>query len=109
MRKKAVQQGRSEVHGAKYNERHACGRRRDGEPAVSWRRRVTFLPAHPEPAVTGSVPIAVRGTSEVHDATNKERHACERRRVGEAAVSCENAAGGLFPHPAKSIPHPRLP
>ncbi len=26
-----------EVHGAKNNERHVCGRRRDGEPAVSWR------------------------------------------------------------------------
>jgi len=25
-----------EVHGAKNNERHGCGRRRDGEPAVSW-------------------------------------------------------------------------
>ena len=31
----AVQQGRSEVRDAKNNERHACGRRRDGEPAVS--------------------------------------------------------------------------
>ncbi len=31
----AVQQGRSEVHGAKHNERHVCGRRQDGEPAVS--------------------------------------------------------------------------
>ena len=28
-------QGRSEVHGAKNNERHGCGRRRAGEPAVS--------------------------------------------------------------------------
>jgi len=35
MLKKAVQQGRSEVRDAKNNERHACGRRRDGEPAVS--------------------------------------------------------------------------
>ena len=35
MLKKAVQQGRSEVHGAKHNERHVCGRRRDGEAAVS--------------------------------------------------------------------------
>ncbi len=57
MLKKAVQQGRSEVHGAKNNERHVCGRRRDGEPAVSWPEGVTFLPAHPEPAETGSVPI----------------------------------------------------
>jgi hypothetical protein len=32
-------QGRSEVHGAKSNERHFCGRRRDGEPAVSHRAR----------------------------------------------------------------------
>ncbi len=31
----AVQLGRSEVHGAKNNERHIRGRRRDGEPAVS--------------------------------------------------------------------------
>ena len=35
MLKKVVQQGRSEVHGAKNNERHVCGRRRVGEPAVS--------------------------------------------------------------------------
>ncbi|WHZ13169.1 MAG: hypothetical protein OJF52_000001 [Nitrospira sp.] len=35
MLKKAVQQGRSEVRDAKNNERHVCGRRRDGEPAVS--------------------------------------------------------------------------
>ena len=36
MLKQAVQQGRSEVHGEKNNECHMCGRRRDGEPAVSW-------------------------------------------------------------------------
>lgn len=29
------QQGRSEVRGARNNERRACGRQRDGEPAVS--------------------------------------------------------------------------
>jgi hypothetical protein len=40
MLKRAVQQGRSEVHGAKNNERHVCARRRVGEPAVSWRRIV---------------------------------------------------------------------
>src|SRR5687768_7468013 len=60
MLKKALQQGRSEVRDAKNNERHVCGRRRDGEPAVSWRRIVTFLPAHPEPAGTGSFPMGVR-------------------------------------------------
>ena len=32
---KTEQQGPSEVHGAKSNERHGCGRRRVGEPAVS--------------------------------------------------------------------------
>ncbi len=42
MRKKAVQQGRSEVRDAKNNERHVCGRRRDGELAVSRRRIVTI-------------------------------------------------------------------
>lgn len=36
----AVQQGRSEVHGAINNERHVCGRRRVGEPAVSSGRGV---------------------------------------------------------------------
>lgn len=41
--KKAVQQGRSEVYGAKHNERHVRGRRRDGEPAVSGWRGVLFL------------------------------------------------------------------
>jgi hypothetical protein len=56
MFKKAVRRGSSEVHGAKHNERPVCGRRRDGEAAVSWKRIVTFLPAHPEPAETGSVP-----------------------------------------------------
>ena len=44
MLKIAVQQGRSEVHGAKHNERHVCGRRRDGEPAVSSRRIVPSYP-----------------------------------------------------------------
>ena len=67
-----------------------------------WVLKAIFLPALPEPAETGSLPMGVRGASEVHDATNKERHVCERRRVGEAAVSCENAAGGLFPHPARA-------
>ncbi|WHZ22258.1 MAG: hypothetical protein OJF47_001370 [Nitrospira sp.] len=45
MRKKAVQQGRSEFHGAKQHERHACARRRVGEAAVSSRQIVTVLPA----------------------------------------------------------------
>ena len=39
-------------------------------------------------------------SSEVHDALNKARHVCERRRDGEAAVSRENEAGGLFQPPA---------
>ena len=34
MFKKAVQRGRSKVRDAKNNERHVCGRRRGGEPAV---------------------------------------------------------------------------
>ncbi len=33
--KQVVQQGRSEVRDAKNNERHARGRRRGGEPALS--------------------------------------------------------------------------
>ena len=37
-----VQQGRSKVRDAKHNERHVCGRRRDGEAAVSWRRIVAI-------------------------------------------------------------------
>ena len=40
MLKKAVQQGRSEVHGAKNDERQVCGRRRDGETAMSGKRVV---------------------------------------------------------------------
>ena len=40
MFKNAVQRGRSEVHGARSNERHVCGRRRVGEPAVSRYRGV---------------------------------------------------------------------
>ena len=35
MFKKAFQQGRSEVRGAKNNERHVCGRARVGERPVS--------------------------------------------------------------------------
>ena len=34
---------------------------------------------------------------------NKAGHAGERRRESEAVVSCENAAGGMFPHPAKTV------
>ena len=49
----------------------------------------------------GTLPSpSVRGASEVHAALNKARQACERRRDGEAAVSRENAAGGLYQQPA---------
>ena len=74
MVKKAVQQGRSEVHGAKNNERHVCGRRRDGEAAVS-EMLITFV--HAREMVSGPD----------HGAKNNERHACGRRRDGEPAVS----------------------
>ena len=47
MRKKAIQQGRSEVRDAKNNECHVCGRRRDGEAAVSWGRIVSIQPPGP--------------------------------------------------------------
>ncbi len=47
MVKKFVQRGHSEVRDAKNNERHGCGRRRDGEPAVSWRRSVSILTRPP--------------------------------------------------------------
>jgi len=36
MFQKAVQQGRSEAHGARSNERHVCARRQVGELAVSF-------------------------------------------------------------------------
>ena len=46
--KKTVQRGRSEVRDAKNNERHVCGRRRDGEPAVGFRaNRHHFHPPAP--------------------------------------------------------------
>ncbi len=49
MLKKAVRQGRSEVRDAKNNERHVCGRARDGERPVSEKaRRIPSHPAHPE-------------------------------------------------------------
>ena len=52
MFKKAVRQGRSEVRDAKNNERHVCGRRRDGEPAVGFRaNRHHFHP--PAPSLPG--------------------------------------------------------
>jgi len=35
--RREIAESSGEVHGATDNERHACGRRRDGEPAVSWR------------------------------------------------------------------------
>jgi hypothetical protein len=41
--------------------------------------------------------------NEAHGAMKKERHVCARRRVGEPAVSCENAAGGLFQQPASTL------
>ena len=40
-------QGRSEVRDAKNNERHACGRRRGGEPAVSRAEAVPSYPSAP--------------------------------------------------------------
>ena len=47
-----------EVRDAKSNERHACGRRRDGEAAVCLEDEAySFLPAHPAPAETGSFPV----------------------------------------------------
>ncbi|MCE3224336.1 MAG: hypothetical protein K0S58_2516 [Nitrospira sp.] len=51
MLKKTVQQGRSEVHGAKHNERHVCGRRRDSEPVVSWAEASRSYP--PTPSLPG--------------------------------------------------------
>ena len=60
MFKMVVQQGRREVHGAKNNERHVCGRRRGCEPAVSQGRGVTFLPAPPR--LPGQVDFPMRGT-----------------------------------------------
>ena len=41
---------------------------------------------------------------EVHDALNKARHVCERRRDSEAAVFCENEAGVLFQQLASPAP-----
>jgi hypothetical protein len=60
MVKMGVQRGRSKVRDAKNNERHACGRRRGGEPAVPEGEAHSFLPACPEPAETGSFPGSVR-------------------------------------------------
>jgi hypothetical protein len=42
--KTIVRLGRSKVHDAKNNERHVCGRRRDGESAVSCPKRTSFGP-----------------------------------------------------------------
>mgnify|MGYP007037352674 CR=1 FL=1 len=47
MRKKAVQQGRSEVRDAKKNERHVCGRARVGERPVSLGRIVLLRCGEP--------------------------------------------------------------
>ena len=43
----AVQRGRSQVRDAKNNERHVCGRRRGGEPAVPEGESYTFHPPAP--------------------------------------------------------------
>lgn len=52
-----------------------------GEAAASEEASRTHShPPHPEPAETGSSPVAVRRASEVHDALAKVRHVCERRR-----------------------------
>jgi hypothetical protein len=57
MFKKAVQPGRSEAHGAMNKERHACARRRVGEPAVSLGRSVVvFTRPAPERAETRPFP-----------------------------------------------------
>jgi len=47
MLKQVAQQGRSEVRNAKNNERHACGRRRGGEPALSWAEASRSYPPTP--------------------------------------------------------------
>ncbi|MCC2639731.1 MAG: hypothetical protein K0S45_144 [Nitrospira sp.] len=54
----ADQQVRREVRDAKNSEHHACGPRQDGEPSRSGAEGVRVVPAHPEPAETGSYPMS---------------------------------------------------
>jgi hypothetical protein len=63
-------------------------------------RRAGF-PTRPQRAKSRVVLSVLRRGFEVHDALNKARHVCERRRESEAAVSCENAAGDVFEHPER--------
>jgi hypothetical protein len=69
MVKPAVQQGRSEVHGAKPNERTLVDA---GEMVSRWclgAEGVTFLPVHPTPAGTGS--FSVRYVEGLNEARTK--------------------------------------
>jgi hypothetical protein len=50
-------ESRSEVHGAKNNERHVCARQRDGELAGATERRAR-PPAHDEASVWRLVAVA---------------------------------------------------
>ena len=66
-------------------------------------------PGAPRRAVPQARPQRVKGRgipSGAHGATNKEHQVCARRRVVRrpgprgGSERCENAAGGLFQHPA---------
>jgi hypothetical protein len=67
-------------------------------------------PGAPRGALSRARPQRVkdrRVPSGAHGATKKEHHVCARRRVvrrlgpREGSERCENAAGGLFQHPAR--------
>ena len=98
----AVQRGRSQVRDAKNNERHVCGRRRGGEPAVPEGESYTFHPPAPSLPRQALFPWPY---VEVREATKKSPQVCARARDGERPVSSErreNKAGGLFQHPART-------
>ena len=61
--------GRSEVRDAKNNERHACGRRRGGEPAVSRAEASRSYP--PTPSLPGQALFPMGYVEGLNDARTK--------------------------------------
>jgi hypothetical protein len=84
MFKKVVQRGRSEVHGAMKKERHACARRRDGEPGVSW-VEASFIP-YVEPL--RFTPRRIRHGTPVNAAEMVRQRCLARTKLADFSTSC---------------------
>src|SRR5574338_440372 len=89
MVKNVVQRGRSEVRDAKHNERHVCGRRRDGEPAVSCENKAGGLFQQP---ATDRSPISQARPAQRDRTTTRlsPRRGHNRSRTGDPKSSTEH-------------------